>query len=202
VSGRPRKASDEEVFAAAVRVMSRVGPAELTLAEIAAEAGLTAGALVQRFGGKKELLRAMSGRLAESSGDLIAGLRARSRSPVAAPRSYARCTAGLAETPEALARNLAYLHLDLTDPELHRHLLKQAHATRSAIAGLLEEAVSLGELPRAADPARLARAVETAISGSLMTWAIYRDGKATDWLVRDVDAVLRLAGWRRPPASR
>jgi AcrR family transcriptional regulator len=36
-----------------VRVMLRVGPAELTLGAIAAEAGVTAGALVQRFGSKQ-----------------------------------------------------------------------------------------------------------------------------------------------------
>ena len=42
---RRPKASDEEVFAAAGRVMSRVGPTQLMLADIAAEAGLTAGAV-------------------------------------------------------------------------------------------------------------------------------------------------------------
>ena len=41
------------MFAAMGRVMRRVGPAELTLGAIAAEAGVTAGALVQRFGSKR-----------------------------------------------------------------------------------------------------------------------------------------------------
>jgi AcrR family transcriptional regulator len=50
VSPRPRKVSDEEVFAAAHRATLRLAPSELTLAEIAAEAGVTAGALAQRFG--------------------------------------------------------------------------------------------------------------------------------------------------------
>ena len=52
MSTRRRKAEDTDVFAAMVRVMLRVGPAELTLGAIAAEAGVTAGALVQRFGSK------------------------------------------------------------------------------------------------------------------------------------------------------
>jgi hypothetical protein len=47
---RRKKVPDPEVFDAMVRVMMRVGPGELTLGAIAAEAGLTAGALVQRFG--------------------------------------------------------------------------------------------------------------------------------------------------------
>ena len=52
--GRRQKVTDEDVFAAAARVMSRRGPHELTLAEIAAEAGVTAGRLVQRFGSKRK----------------------------------------------------------------------------------------------------------------------------------------------------
>ena len=38
-AGRRQKVTDEDVFAAAQRVMSRVGPHELTLADIAGEAG-------------------------------------------------------------------------------------------------------------------------------------------------------------------
>lgn len=202
VSGRPRKASDDEVFAAAVRVMSRVGPASLTLAEIASEAGLTAGALVQRFGGKKQLLRAMSAQLAEGTGDALADLREKTGSPLEALRAYARCFAGLAETPEALARSLAYLNLDLTDPELYQNLLKQARATRRAIEKLLEEAVTTRELPRNVDPASLARAVEVTLNGSLMTWAIHREGTAADWLLADLDRVLGLPPARKRSARR
>src|SRR5437588_11255415 len=58
MSPRRRKAEDLDVFAALVRVMLRRGPAELTLGAIAAEAGVTAGALVQRFGSKRQLLHA------------------------------------------------------------------------------------------------------------------------------------------------
>src|SRR5207302_1676472 len=50
MSPRRRKAEDTDVFAAMVWVMLRVGPAQLTLGAIAAEAGVTAGALVQRLG--------------------------------------------------------------------------------------------------------------------------------------------------------
>ena len=39
MSTRRRKVSDDEVFAAAQRAMTRRGPLELTLADIAAEAG-------------------------------------------------------------------------------------------------------------------------------------------------------------------
>jgi AcrR family transcriptional regulator len=204
VSPRPRKASDDEVFAAAARVMSRVGPAELTLAAIAAEAGLTAGALVQRFGSKLALLRTMSKGLAGHTDDIAAAIRAAAPSPLAAVVAYARCVAGLAPTPAALARNLAYLTLDLTDRHLYPSLLRQAQATRAAYRAYLEEAVAAGELAAGTDVAVLTRAIETAVNGSLMTWAVYREGPAAEWIERDVRAVLapHLPGRSRAAAAR
>ena len=142
MSPRPRKASDADVFAAAVRVMGRVGPADLTLTAIAAEAGVTAGALVQRFGSKLALLRALSKGGAEDSANIAADIRAAHASPIAALVAYARCLAGLAPSPAALARNLAYLQIDLTDRYLYPLLLRQAQATRGAYRAYLAEAVA------------------------------------------------------------
>ena len=190
MSPRPRKASDADVFAAAARVMGRVGPADLTLSAIAAEAGVTAGALVQRFGSKLALLRTLSKGTAEYTSTVAADLRAAHASPLAALFAYARCVAGLAPSPAALARNLAYLQLDLTDRYLYPPLLRQAQATRQAYRTFLADAVRHGELDAATDVDALARAVDTAVSGSLMTWAVYREGPAADWIERDVQAVL------------
>jgi AcrR family transcriptional regulator len=199
--GRRQKVTDEEVFAAAQRVMSRRGPHELTLADIAHEAGVTPGRLVQRFGSKRALLVTLSERFAGSAGPIFAGLRAAHRTPLAALRAYAACMADLAPTPEALLRNLAYLQGDLADDVLRRHLVENARASRKEMEALLESAVAAGELRRDVDVRPLARAVETAIGGSLMTWATYREGNAADWIVRDVDAVL--APWlARHPRTR
>ncbi|MEW6322444.1 MAG: TetR/AcrR family transcriptional regulator [Acidobacteriota bacterium] len=200
MSPRPRKATDEAVFAAAVKVMERVGPAELTLAAIAEEAGVTPAALVQRFGSKRELLVALSRRAAAGAPAMIAALRARHGSPLAVIRAFAAGYAGLARSPDALARNLAYLQLDLTDPELHRPLLAQARVTGRALTRLAAEAVAAGELRPGTRPAGVARLVETVISGSLMTWAVRRRGTAAAWLRRDLELALgpHLAPPRRP----
>lgn len=189
--GRPRKVTDEDIFAAAQRAMSRRGPHELTLADIAGEAGVTAGLLVQRFGSKRDLLVALSARFAGSAGAIFAELRAAHPSPLAAVRAYAACMADLAPTPEALLRNLAYLQLDLTDDVLRRHLVENARATRHEIEALLAAAVGAGELRRDVDVRSLARTVEVVVGGSLMSWATYREGKAAAWIVRDLDAVLK-----------
>jgi AcrR family transcriptional regulator len=199
MAGRPQKVTDDEVFAAAQRVMSRRGPHELTLADIAGEAGVTAGRLVQRFGSKRALLVALSERFAGSAAPVFAGLRTAHDGPLAALRAYAACMADLAPTPEALLRNLAYLQGDLGDEELRGHLVANARASRKEIQSLLEAAAAAGELRREADVRSLARTVETIISGSLMTWATYREGKAADWIGRELEAVLSpWLGGRQP----
>ena len=170
--------------------MTRLGPGELTLAEIAAEAGVTAGALVQRFGSKRELLLQLSAGAADGNAQFIRRLRKKHRSPIAVLRAYAECLADLAASPAALARNLAYLQIDLTDPDFRKHLLAQARATREALGEVIDDAVAAGELSSEIDAEALARVIETTLSGSLITWAIYREGEAADWLRADVDAVL------------
>jgi AcrR family transcriptional regulator len=190
VSPRPRKASDEDVFAAAFRAMQRLAPGELTLAEIAAEAGITAGALVQRFGSKRNLQIALARGAAESAGEMLRGLRTRNDSPLATIRDYAECMAGMARTPEALARNLAYLTVDISDPELRKPLLLQSRATRAGLQELLDEAVQRRELRAGTDTSSLARILETIIGGALFTWAVYREGTAARSMMEHVDGVL------------
>jgi AcrR family transcriptional regulator len=203
MSPSPLKATDDDIFAAAQRAMARRGPHELTLADIAAEAGVTAGRLVQRFGSKRRLLLTLAERFAGSAGMVFDGLRAAHPQPLAAVRAYAECMADLAATPEALARNLAYLQIDLTDPEFRTHLLANARATRRQVAGLLDDAVADGALRADVDTRALARLIETVIHGSLMTWACYREGSAAAWLRRDVDALLQpyLAVRPAPPRA-
>ena len=194
MSPRPRKASDEEVFAAAYRAMNRLGPGDLTLADIAEEAGVTASALVQRFGSKRDLMLLLSGQVAGGTGHLFAGLRAANRSPLATLYAYAECMAGLGPTPAALARNLSWLLVDLTDPDFKRNVQAQTRSTEREIRKLIEEAFKAGEL-RQVDGRRvnytaLARVVSAQISGSLMSWAFYEEGTAASWIRRDLSVVL------------
>jgi AcrR family transcriptional regulator len=201
---RPRKVSDEQVFAAAQRAMARVGPSELTLALIAEEAGVTAGALVQRFGSKRELMVRMAGLLAGGIGQLFADLRSTHRSPLAVIRAYGVCMAEMAATPETLARNLAYLQVDLTDPDLREHLLVSARETRRELLALVGEAKERGELKADTPAAPLVRNVEALVSGALLTWAFYREGNAASWLRSHLDALLaphRVPSRRRGTAS-
>ena len=188
MSPRPRKASDEEVFAAAVRLMSRLGPHEITLADIAGEAGITASALVQRFGSKRALLLSLAEQMAGATGATFAGFA--SRSPLATIRAYGRCMAGLGPSAEALAHNLAWLQQDLSDPDFRRCTLRQARATRRELERLVREAVAAGELASDTDPAALARAIEITVGGSLMAWAVYQEGTSAAWIAHDLERLL------------
>lgn len=190
MSPRPRKASDDEVFQATHRAMSRLGPGELTLAEIAKEAGLTAGALVQRFGSKRDLLLALSSRFSGGTKEMFDQLRRAHRSPLAALRAYGDCISHLAASPAALARNLSYLQIDLTDPDFRKHLVAQARASRVELQLLIEEAIAARELVPATRAKTLARTVEAVLGGSMMSWAYYQEGTAGKWMREDLDAVL------------
>lgn len=187
---RPKKATDDQVYAAAMRVMSRVGPAELTLGAIAEEAGVTAGALVQRFGSRRQLLVNMAGLLGTGMGDFFAQLREKHDAPLDVVREYAVCMAGMARTPADLLRNFEYLQADLADAELRTRLVAQSKGVNREMASLLREAIRRGDLNPDTNVPALVRNIEALISGSLLTWAFHRTGTAESWVRRHIDALL------------
>jgi AcrR family transcriptional regulator len=191
MSPRPQKVTDDDIFMAAHRAMSRLGPGELTLADIAKEAGVTAGLLVQRFGSKRDLLLTLSQRFSGGTAEMFADLRRGHRSPLATLRGYSDCMAHMAASPAAVARNFAYLQIDLTDPDFRKHLVKHAAATRVELQKLIKEAIDARELSPDTNPKQLARTIEAVIGGSMMSWAFYQEGPAAKWMRHDLDAVLK-----------
>ena len=196
---RPRTLSDNAILAAAGRVIERLGPARLTLADVAAEVGLAAPTLVQRFGSKRGLLLAFAEGASGSVSGLFHAARAEHGSLLGALEAALLQMTARVRTPEAMANSLAFLQADLADPEFHRHAAAHARAVRTEIRALLEEAVQTGELqpPAGTSPERLARAVLVAYNGALVTWAIDRDGTVAEWLRDQLDVLL---GPYRAPA--
>jgi AcrR family transcriptional regulator len=191
MSPRRRKAEDADVFAAMARVMQRVGPAELTLGAIAAEAGVTAGALVQRFGSKRELMLAHWRQAPARGDDARAQRGAGTRSPLSALRATAAVYARLAVSPRAALRNLAYMQSDWADPAIRRHVLRHARAARARYEQLLAEAVSQGELRADTNVQTLAHMIEVTLGGSFLSWTLYRVGSAAARFREDLDMTLR-----------
>ena len=186
---RPRTASDDDILGAAYRVISRVGPANLTLALVAAEVGLSPATLLQRFGTKRRLLLALAKSAADSVDDCFAALRKEHPSPVAALIAGATHMAKMTTSPEELANSLAFLQMDLTDHEFHRLALGNSNSILKGYVALIEEAVAAKEVVPC-DAKRVARAVAAVSAGSLLAWAIHRQGKSVDWVTADLEALI------------
>jgi AcrR family transcriptional regulator len=189
MSPRPRQASNEDILRAAFRAIARLGPGRLTLADVAAEAGLSAAAVVQRFGSKRALLLAAAADAAGGGAYIFPALREQHRSPLAALMALADCMEIMGTTPVEIANNLAFLHIDLIDPDFHRHALAGSRGTHAGIRALIRDAIAAGELTRT-NPDRLASAVQATINGSLLNWAVHREGRLSDWIRRDLRTVL------------
>src|ERR671913_65715 len=121
MSPRPRQNTDIEILQAAFRAIARLGPAKLTLADVAREANVTAASLVQRFGSKRALLLAAFNDAAGGHVFIFEGLRAKHRSPKAALYGLAECMSVMGETPEQVAHWLAFQQIELADAEFLQH---------------------------------------------------------------------------------
>jgi len=190
MAGRPRTVSDEDLINATIRIMSRLGPVKLTLAEVAKEAGVTAATLVQRFGSKRGLMLKIAADAAGSGDACFDMVRAaHPDSPLDALVAAATGMAQMANTAEELANSLAFLQIDITDPEFHVHTLEMSKKTVAGYRTLLKEAIAAGEL-KPHDTMRMARAINAIAGGSLISWAIFREGTAERWLKRDLETLL------------
>jgi AcrR family transcriptional regulator len=187
---RTRTIPDTAVLEAAHRAITRLGPNDCTLADIAAEAGLAAPTLVQRFGSKRRLLVALAQMAAEGAGACFTQVRAAHRSPLRALYGCIDQMACLAPTPEALAHGLAFLQMDLTDPEFRRWSVVSSDAVLAGYRELLDDAIGAGELTPC-DSEGMARLIQAAIHGSMVTWAFYQQGTAAKWMLRDLELLLR-----------
>jgi AcrR family transcriptional regulator len=185
---RPRTVSDEAILDAVLTLAHRVGPGRLTFAAAAAEVGLSAATLVQRFGTKRDLL------LAADKRGIDHWVGALDRATAASP--LARVVEGLVlaveavATPERMANSVAMLQLDIADPDFHAETLRGARAVRARIERDLSAALGAGELHAGTDVSTLAMLVETTYHGAMIGWAIHRERALADWMRAQVEAVL------------
>jgi AcrR family transcriptional regulator len=186
--------SDEEILRATAEVIGRMGPQRMTLADVGGEVGLSAAALVQRFGSKRQLLLRLTSGEGGGLEDAFAAVRSTTESPLAALVEVMACFAQMARTPEEMANHLAFLQMDLSDPDFYRNAKAHFDATMAGTRLLLEEAVERGELERT-DTLAMARAVNSVTAGALLNWAIHREGTAEQSIRQELEVLL--APYRR-----
>lgn len=199
MSPRPRGITDNDILVGTRRVIGRLGPSHFTLADVAREVGIAPATLVQRFGSKRGLLLALASTGTEENRLQFAALRQANPSPTAALLAMADCMRQFAATPEEISNGLAFLQIDLTDPEFHRLALANSEAVLTEIRKLIVDAIKAGEL-EGCQPSPLGRALQAALGGSMLNWAIHRHGSLRDWIRKDLETVLepyRKRGARR-----
>ena len=207
MSPRPRTKDDAAILEAAGRMISRLGPAKFTLADVAREVGLSAATLVQRFGSKRRLMLALAESARDSVDACFEAVRGLHSSPLQAVIAGATEMTKFVQSPEEMANHLAFLQMDLSDPDFYAVMLENSRRIDAGYRRLLDEAVAAGELTRC-NTARLARAVGAIANGSLIGWAVSRQGAAEGWVRADLATLLdpyrtpKTAGGRRATRRR
>jgi AcrR family transcriptional regulator len=207
MSPRPRTVDDAAILQAAATTISRLGPSTFTLADVAKAVQLSPATLVQRFGSKRGLMLALAEQGVAGVDACFAQVRDAHPRPLDALMAAATEMTHYVETPEERANHLSFLQIDLRDPEFYRLMLENSTRILAGYKALLDEALRTGDLVKC-DTRRLASAVGSMAGGSLIAWAVMRQGTAESFVRKDLETLLapyrarRAAVITRPPAKR
>jgi AcrR family transcriptional regulator len=161
-------------MAATMRAVSAHGVSALTLAHVAAEVGLSPSTLAERYGSKRALLLAAAKHAARATpGDSPSYEGLSPSSPRDAAVEYLVSLARDVGDRRAFAHHLAFLELDVADPEFRE-------AAADHVAAVLARLESFGL------SAREARALYVAYNGALVLWALTGEGSLEDALRADL----------------
>lgn len=187
---RIKSVSDDAILADVLKLIQRIGPERFTLAAAAAEVGLSASTLVQRFGSKRALLLEADRWAVER---WVSGM---DEVPTGGP-VLERLIAGLIHavddgtTAEEMANSVSLLQVALADGEFHESTRGGAVRLRAKIAERLREAKGNGELRLDTDIAAVVELVEITYHGAMISWAIHRNGQLVTSLRTNFNQLLR-----------
>ncbi len=168
---RPRTFSDDDLLAAARRVLLDRGPQGFTLTDAADAAGISRPALIQRFGSREALLRALALRETETLTADLAALppdRGRKGTWLFLTDLALRMEAGAAPASRA-----AMVAVEAADPELARLAAERDRMLREAIEQRLP-----GDAPEGT-----AALLQAIIAGAALQWAARPEGALADLLL-------------------
>lgn len=199
MSPRPRTIDDGAILQATAMVISRLGPSTFTLADVAKQVHLSPATLVQRFGSKRGLMLALAQAGVEGIEACFDAVRGAHPRPLDALMAAATEMTRHVDTPEEMANHLAFLQIDLRDPDFYRLMLENSTRILAGYKALLDDAMAAGELEKC-DTRRLARAVGSMAGGSLISWAVLREGAAEAFVRKDLETLL--AAYQRAPRAK
>lgn len=187
--GRPRQVEDDEIFRALAGVLEAKGLA-LTLADVAREVGVTAGAIHQRFASKRRLLLAFWDWYNAGTRSRLEALIAETTDPVEALSSITFEWRDGVGKPEAAARLIALYGEAGGEAELRDRLAQRLGFLQVGVQRLLDTAIDRGQLAQV-DTSVLARVLLEARSGCLLYWMADQVGTLEGRLRECTAVVLR-----------
>lgn len=164
VSAEHLEARKQSIFDAAQKVFSRRGQESASMAEIAAEAGISPGLIYRYFPSKEALALACLRHGADSAISEWHNIAAEFRDPADAFKQMARKSFDEMSAPDAadFSRLMLEDHLSASrsaDPVLRAALIEQREHIALALADSLERMIEAGELDPSVDPHSLGQAL-------------------------------------------
>lgn len=203
-------ATRDSLLDAAERVFGRRGVTRTTLDEVAAEAGVTRGALYWHFRGKDELFRAMCDRAVLPLEQMLEQTaRGRHSDPLGALAAVSvTALRNIARTPRTQAvLDILIHHCEsgaggANDIEARALSMEVSNEHCTASVGLLlRQAVAAGQLPADTDVALAAHAVNAYFAGVVQQW-VSRPGAYDLELVAPALVGMMIAGLGAAPPRR
>lgn len=192
MSPRPRRLPDSAILSAAAKVVSQTGPERFTLADVGQEVGLSAATLVQRFGSKRLLMLAMLEQMTSLVNGRFAAKAAEGETPLESLYAAALDRADPTHGPENVGNGIAFLLMEINDPDFHAIAVSSARHAVDAYKAMLDSAIEDGDLSHnGIDTLDLAETIHSMTLGSLMMWVIHRDPGTKPRTKRDLDTLLR-----------
>lgn len=196
---RPRLVSDHDVFAAFDAAIAEHGPNGVTLGLVAQRLGVTAPALMRRFGSKQGLFAAFMQQQLAAQPEMLRALVDAHADPMHALLALSGHTRPYSMKRAAYLRHLASFFLQLADdPALVPVIARWFEGERRWMAERLADALGAGALRPDTPVSDLARTLQAALHGARFQWATGGKGTESTWSRREMEAVL--APWRAPTA--
>jgi AcrR family transcriptional regulator len=198
----PRSATRQALLAAAVTVFARQGIARTSLSEIAAEAGLTKGAVYSNFASKDELLLAiMENHLIERMRDATSVFAGELSTPEAVREAGARLLTSLVADTTWHQLLLEYWTLAVHDETVMAKLAARRRELRATIATAIEAAADAHGVTLPIAPEHLAVTLMALSNGYAVERSIDEAAVPGD-LFEKVLTLLVQPDSGRPPAPR
>lgn len=192
---RPRLVSDAEVFAAFDAAIADHGPNGVTLALVAQRLGVTAPALMRRFGSKQGLFAAFMHSQLSAQPVTLGALLVHHTDALDALLALSGGTHQYSLNRKAYLRHLASFFLQLADDDVLVPIIAAWFAgERRWITDRLTEAHAARALRHDTPVPELARTLQAALHGARLQWATGGEGPEGVWSRREMEAVL--APWR------